>query len=152
MVICSRQTDPVLPLSTQIPQDLADLLSLLPIEHPLAILWYNHNVILAVPLHMGLPCSISKAGQSFMTILLGLSPGLPQEDRLLFSQEMAEPDEFSPAEPWITSDLVLVVGVIMVMFDLAGVLLPVNGDDQLGSASLGIQILGKVFLLRNKPR
>jgi len=98
MVICSRQTDPVLPLSTQIPQDLANLLSLLPIEHPLAILWYNHNMILAVPLHMGLPCSISKAGQSFMAILLGPSPGLPQEDRLLFSQEMAEPDEFSPAQ------------------------------------------------------
>lgn len=48
--------------------------------------------------------------------------------------------------------LVLVVGVIMVMFDFAGVLLPVDRDDQLGGTPFGIQILGKVFLLRNKPR
>ncbi len=49
----------------------------------------------------------------------------------------------------------LVVGVIMIMvvFDFAGILLPVDRDDQFGGTPFGIQILGNVlFLLRNKPR
>ena len=45
-------------LTTEFPKNLADLLSLPSEEHTLPIFWYDHNMELAVPLHMGLTLPI----------------------------------------------------------------------------------------------
>jgi len=58
----------------------------------MALFWYAHNVMSAATSHMELTLTILHG-------LLGPLPGLPQEDRLLISQEMAERVQFSPAEP-----------------------------------------------------
>lgn len=54
--------------------------------------------------------------------------------------------------PFRTSMRVVMPFVIMVVFDLAGELLAVDGDDQLGDGTIGVEILGQVFVLETKPR
>jgi hypothetical protein len=79
-------------LSAEVPKNLTDLFTTFPQEHFLTVLWYDHDVVLTIPLHMRLT----------LPVLHGDPPwplrGLPWEDRLVFTQEMAEPLQFSPAE------------------------------------------------------
>lgn len=52
--------------------------------------------------------------------------------------------------PFVTS--VRMVMPFVVVFNLAGVLLAIDRDDQLGYRTLGIEILGQMFVLETKPR
>ena len=81
-------------LSAQFPENLADLPARPSEELLLAILWQDHYVILALPLHVGLALPIFiHDGPPFA--LRGLPQGGPS---IAKNAGTAEPDEFSPAE------------------------------------------------------
>lgn len=79
--------------SAQITQNRSDLRPPPAEKQTLTILRCNHNMVLAVPFHVGLTLPVLHGDHS-----LALQ-GLPQGRSSLFSLETAEPLQFSPAEP-----------------------------------------------------
>jgi len=88
---CLHQFHVLLP--AQLPENLPDLSPRLPKKLLLPILWQDHHVILAFPLHVGL--TLQSLLRRFSFALSGPSQGGPS---ITNAAGTAEPDEFSPAE------------------------------------------------------
>ena len=87
--IALHQFDVLLP--AKVAENLPDLCTKTSKELAPPVFWNNHNVVFAVPLHMGLATPVFHLGSS-------CAPrGLPQEDPF-YTPGTAEPSEYSPAE------------------------------------------------------
>src|SRR6202040_3472662 len=85
--VAFQKFDPLLP--TKLPKNSSNFSASASKKLPLSVFWQNHNVVLAVPPHMGLA-----------TPIFHLDPPRPSgpssgEDLFIFSQETAEPVQFS---------------------------------------------------------
>ena len=87
--IAIDQFDILLP--TQLAENLSDLRTQASVELSPPVFWYDNDMILTVPLHMGLATPVFHLGSS-RTLR-----GLPREDPF-YTPGTAEPSEYSPAE------------------------------------------------------